>query len=299
MWSRTLRLALLIALLSLLPAVHHCSAAPAPDRIRIASWNVLNLYPSTPVANRAHVIAQYDIVALQEVRSPARLDDLRAAVEEETGVPWKALVSKRVGKGDAYEYYTFLYRTDRVQEVKRPRGIYPQSSSRSFSRPPFYATFRAGQFDFTLITVHVTFATPESKRTKEVQRLKNVWVYVQSRDPDENDVLLMGDFNRNRPTHAAFAPLRDELKLAHLITGDNTTFTTYSSGTDSVGGAWYDNIWADSGYTGREYTGRSGIDYTYKRFYTRDRHPHLKVRKTISDHCPVWAEFSTAGPDDD
>jgi len=299
MWSRTLRLALLIALLSLLPAVHHCSAAPAPDRIRIASWNVLNLYPSTPVANRAHVIAQYDIVALQEVRSPARLDDLRAAVEKETGVPWKAVVSRKVGKGNAAEYYAFLYRTDRVQEVKGPRGIYPQSSARSFSRPPFYATFKSGQFDFTLVTIHVTFATPESKRTEEVQRLKNVWLYVQSRDQKENDLLLMGDFNRNRPTHAAFAPLRDELKLAHLITGDNTTFTTYGTRKDSVGAAWYDNIWADSGYTGREYTGRSGIDYTYKHFYTRDPHPHLKVRKTISDHCPVWAAFSTAGPDDD
>ncbi|MFB3882516.1 MAG: endonuclease/exonuclease/phosphatase family protein [Armatimonadota bacterium] len=299
MWSRTLRLALLVAFLSVVPVSHYSPAAPPAGTIRIASWNVLNLYPDTPFANRARVIAQYDIVALQEVKSLARLDDLRAAVEKQTGAPWKAAVSRKVGKGDAYEYATFLYRSDRVQEVKGPRGVYPQSSSRSFSRSPFYATFRAGQFDFTLITVHVTFATPESKRTREVQRLKNVWLYVQSRDPKENDLLLMGDFNRNRPTHAAFAPLRDELKLAHLIAGDNTTFTTYSNRSNQVGAAWYDNIWMDAGYTGREYAGHSGIDYTYKRFYTHDPHPHLKVRTTISDHCPVWAEFSTAGPDDD
>jgi endonuclease/exonuclease/phosphatase family metal-dependent hydrolase len=299
MWTRARRLALLVAVLSLVPVSHYCPAAASADSIRVASWNVLSLNATTSVGNRAHVIAQYDIVALQEVESRAGLKRLRLAVEKETGVPWRTVVSRKVGKGNAAEYYAFLYRADRVQEVKGARGVYPQSNARNFSRPPFYATFRAGQFDFMLVTIHVTFATPESKRTKEVQRLKNVWLYVQSLDSDENDLLLMGDFNRNRPTHAAFAPLRDELKLAHLIAGDNTTFTTYGTSTDSVGAAWYDNIWTDSGYSGREYTGHSGIDYTYKRFYTRDPHPHLKVRTTISDHCPVWAEFSTAGPDDD
>jgi len=299
MWTRARRLALLVAFLCLVSVSHHCPAAAPADSIRVVSWNVLNLNATTPVGNRAHVIAQYDIVALQEVESRAGLKRLRVAVEKETRVPWRTVVSRRVGKGNAAEYYAFLYRSDRVKEVKGPRGIYPQSSARSFSRPPFYATFRAGQFDFTLITIHVTFATPESKRTREVQRLMNVWLYVQSRDPKENDLLLMGDFNRNGPTHAAFAPLRDELKLAHLITGDDTTFTTYGTRRDRVGAAWYDNIWMDAGQTGREYAGRSGIDYTYKHFYTRYRYPHLKVRTTISDHCPVWAAFSMAGPDDD
>jgi endonuclease/exonuclease/phosphatase family metal-dependent hydrolase len=299
MRTRASHVLVLVALVSLLPVRCLCFAAASPDSVRIASWNILNLGAKTPVGNRAHVIAQYDIVALQEVESLTGLERLRAAVKKETGVPWKTVVSARVGKGNAAEYYAFLYRADRVSAIKGPLGVYPQSSATSFSRPPFYATFKAGEFDFTLITIHVTFATPTSKRTKEVQRLKNVWLYVQALDPKENDVLLMGDFNRNRPTHSAFAPLRDQLKLTYLITGDNTTFTTYGARRNKIGGSWYDNIWMDAGYTGKEYTGRAGIDYTYQHFYTRDPYPHLKVRTTISDHCPVWAVFNTAGPDDD
>jgi len=288
---------LLLALLLLCSFLPCAYADSDYSIIRIASWNVLNLGDKTSVQERADVISQFDIVALQEVESLIGLEALRATVSHLTEVPWKAVVSEKVGQGQAAEHYAFLYRTDRVQEAVGIEGCYPEVSSTDFSREPFFATFVAGNFDFTLITVHITWGCCSAERTAEVMRLADVWNYVQERDPFENDILLMGDFNRDKPTHSAFDALRS-LGATYLITGSDV-FTTYSTKPDQVGASWYDNILMDPTYTSYEYTGVSGVDYTYTRYYQDAEFPHLEVRKKISDHCPVWAEFRTDLDDDD
>jgi endonuclease/exonuclease/phosphatase family metal-dependent hydrolase len=131
----------------------------------------------------------------------------------------------------------------------------------------------------------------------DAARLADVWTYVQDLDPKENDVLLMGDFNRDKPTHPAFARLR-ALGVTNVIVGDGV-FTTLSSAAGQVGSKWYDNIWIDRRYTAREFTGRACVDPVYLRYFQNSEHPHLEVKKRISDHCPVWAEFDVSKPDDD
>lgn len=112
--------------------------------VKIASWNVLNLGDETPVQERAEIISQFDIVALQEVESLVGLEALRARVSCLTQVLWKAVVSEKVGQGKAAEYYAFLYRADRVQEAVGLQGSYPEVSPTDFSREPFFATFAVG-----------------------------------------------------------------------------------------------------------------------------------------------------------
>jgi endonuclease/exonuclease/phosphatase family metal-dependent hydrolase len=236
-------------------------------------------------------------LALQEVESLRGLEQLRVRVEALLGVPCAVVQSDKVGEGGAAEYYAFLYRTDRVNEADGPKGVYPEPFPSAFSREPFFATFQAGNFDFTLVTVHVTWGSSSAERTAEVIRLADVWEYVQQLDKDENDILLMGDFNRDKPTHYAFDPLL-ESGLLYLI-DDTGTFTTYSTSLTKVGASWYDNIWMDPQYTEHEYTGSSNVDYIHERFFQNMVHPHIEVRKRISDHCPVWAEFSTVAEDDD
>jgi endonuclease/exonuclease/phosphatase family metal-dependent hydrolase len=172
----------------------------------------------------------------------------------------------------------------------------PSGHSADFSREPFFATFKKGNFDFTLVTVHVTFATAKEINS-EVEKLADVWDHVQGLDPAENDILLMGDFNRDKPTQAAFGPLRSK-PLAWLILGDDV-FTTYSNKPKKIGANWYDNIWTDLKYTDHESTGQNGVDYTHLRYFEDAEHPHLEVRKKVSDHCPVWAVFDVSKADDD
>lgn len=281
----------------------HPSPPPPPTppeagtgTIRIASWNVLNLGEETPVDLRAQVIAQFEIVALQEIESLDGLERLIDELVEQTDEPWGETHSDLIGEGNAAEYYVYVYRDDIIDQVAGLESVYPEQDPADFSREPYFATFKAGNFDFTLITIH-TDPSPQSLTTKEVQRLATVWTHVQDLDENEQDILLMGDFNKNKPTHKAFDKL-EELGATFLVTEEGT-FTSYSTLPDKIGAKWYDNIWVDMLFTGYEYTGEHGVDYLHERFFQDEEHPHLKVRVDLSDHCPVWAEFSITKTDDD
>ena len=52
------------------------------------------------------------------------------------------------------------------------------------------------------------------------------------------------------------------------------------------------DIWSDWHCKAHEFTGRFGVDAIHLRYYQNSEHPHLEVRKRISDHCPVWAELA-------
>ena len=50
----------------------------------------------------------------------------------------------------------------------------------NFSRDPYWATFRAGEFDFSVIAVHVIWGEYGSDQRKaEVKALAEVYEYVQ------------------------------------------------------------------------------------------------------------------------
>ena len=104
-----------------------------------------------------------------------------------------------------------------------------------FIREPFYATFRAGGFDFTLITIHVIFGDGVGDRRTEGQLLDDAYRTVQDADPDEQDVILLGDFNLP-PEDSGMAEL--DAILTPMLTGE--TRTTISD--DSL----YDNFWWDT-----------------------------------------------------
>jgi len=267
------------------------TSAYAQDTITVASWNVWNLGAHSAVTDRAHVIAAFDIVALQEIEAIGGLDRLLVQVEADTRLDWAYVVSTRVGEGNAAEYYAFLYRTDRVSYVECSSGVYPEPAPDDFSREPFFATFRAGSFDFTLVTVHITWGLSASLRTAECRRLADVWAYIQDLDPDENDIILMGDFNRDKPTHSAFSDLKD-LGLEVLVTKTGTR-TTY--GRTLSGGSWYDHMWIDPDFTSVEWTRQAGIGTPGNDSAGEGCTQELKG---ISDHCPVWAIFSTTTDDD-
>ena len=263
----------------------------ADQSVIIASWNVENLGANTGVQEQAEIIRQFDIVALQEIEKIEGLDNLLARVETITGFDWEYVVSPSVGNGRAAEFYAFIFRTDRVAYVKDSKGTYPEPMQDDFSREPFFATFRAGKFDFTLITVHVTWGRLPSLRTAECQRLQSVWCYVQNLNPKESDLILLGDFNRDRPTHSAFDQLW-QMGIRPVLTeaGTRTTF-----GRTATGGSWYDHIWINPEHTGTELTDEIGVGTPGENSYGGGCASSFEG---VSDHCTIWAIFDTTNDDD-
>ena len=76
-----------------------------------------------------------------------------------------------------------------------------------FMRDPYWATFRAGEFDFSVIAVHVIWGERVAQRKAEVRALADVYKYVQAANGAEEDVLLVGDFNRNPTDTESYRPI--------------------------------------------------------------------------------------------
>jgi len=281
----------LLAGLLTLAAARLLTQAVGSDEVVIASWNVRNLGDASDVQSRAAVIGEFDIVALQEVESEEALSDLVEALSDRSGYEWRSVVSPRMGEGGFAEFYAFVYRAERVQFLKGSQAIYPAPEPGDFVREPFFATFRAGVFDFTLVTVHVVWGDSTSPRATECRRLVSVWDRIQGLDPSEDDLILLGDFNRDSPTNIAFDLLKT-IGVVPLLTASGTR-TTF--GTTAGGGYWYDNIWIDPRFTAAEWTGKVGAGSRLANTYGTGCSEQLRG---ISDHCPVWAVFATEVDDD-
>ena len=191
-----------------------------------------------------------------------------------------------MGRG-VKERYAFLYKPS-VVSVIRSGELYPDAADGKddFIRDPYWATFQAGGFDFSIIAVHVIWGKKVAARKSEVRALADVYRYVQEANGTEDDVLLVGDFNRNPTDMDAYSRILSIPSMTRLF-----DFPEKSHIKDS---SLYDNIFFQRDAV-TEYLGRSGIDkFDETDFGNDDKAANLAV----SDHRPVWAVFSIETDDD-
>ena len=194
--------------------------------------------------------------------------------------------SPAVGRG-VKERYAFLYRSKLVSVVRQGE-LYPDTADGKddFIRDPYWATFRAGEFDFSVIAVHVIWGERVAQRKAEVKALADVYRYVQEANGAEEDVLLVGDFNRNPTDADAYSRIMTIPSMTRLF-----DFPQKSHIKDT---SLYDNIFFQKDHF-TEYLNRSGIDrFDETDFGNDDKAANLAV----SDHRPVWAVFSIEIDDD-
>src|SRR5215212_7819555 len=171
-------------------------AASGPSNIRIATWNLRKFserqgagqYPPDLV-EIAKIIkaAQFDLIAIQEVQREGQIvEKLRRQLNE----PWRHVVSDRTGNN---ERYAFLYRGDRVEMVDGSARLILEPQTAVFDRAPFTASFRAGQFDFVLLTVHLSY-TDHARRASEASALAALARQIVD-GGTEKDLIVLGDFN--------------------------------------------------------------------------------------------------------
>jgi endonuclease/exonuclease/phosphatase family metal-dependent hydrolase len=254
----------------------------AGPTIRIATWNLKKFsdggeQPPDLVEIAAIIKAeQFDLVAIQEVQRDGQIvEKLRRQLNE----PWRHVVSPRTGSN--FERFAYLWRSDRVDIVDGSARLAAGPGTEVFDRKPYVARFRAGEFDFMLAQVHLSFGNV-GRRSSEVSALA-ILAKKMVGEEGERDVILLGDFNeqRGRPNLQLF----DAQGWRRL----NLEATNLSS-TEI-----YDNVIIDPAAT-KEWAGRVGlVRFDETRYDNDDR----AAAEMVSDHRPVWAEFMIAGPDDD
>lgn len=145
-----------ILAISLIP-VAGCREAHNPSRqeigsIKIASFNIRvfsnNSRDDEELGYIADILEKYDLIAIQELRDEEVLKRT-VVILENRGKEYEYEISDKVGRA-VKERYGFLYRKGIVKKVNEGR-LYEEEND-EFIRQPFYATFKAKNFDFTLIT---------------------------------------------------------------------------------------------------------------------------------------------------
>ena len=264
----------------------HDSSRRNTDSIKIASFNIRvfssNSRDDEELGYIVDVLEKYDVIAVQELRDEEALERTVAMLGNR-GKEYEYEISEKVGRR-VKELYGFLYRKGIVRKVTEGR-LYEEEND-EFIREPFYATFKAGNFDFTLITIHVLYGSSKAERRPEVKKLATVYQKIQDEDPAEQDIILLGDFNFP-PTDEGFDNLKSISTMTSLIAPPSKTTITDTS--------LYDNFWFQQEYV-REYAGESGVDRFDEAMFSNDDH---KAKLAVSDHRPVWAKFDTGRPDDD
>ena len=257
--------------------------------LRLAAWNIRIMSHKSrsdaELMEIARTLADYDFIAIVELRDEAVLKRTQRILSQ-MGKMYDYQFSPAVGRG-VKERCAFLYKKERVSVI-RPGELYPDAADGKddFSRDPYWATFRAGEFDFSVIAVHVIWGERVAQRKAEVKALADVYKYVQAANGDEDDVLLVGDFNRNPTDKEAYSRIMTIPSMTRLF-----QFPQKSHIRDS---SLYDNIFFQKDYL-TEYLNKSGIDrFDETDFGNNDKAANLAV----SDHRPVWAVFSIEIDDD-
>jgi endonuclease/exonuclease/phosphatase family metal-dependent hydrolase len=260
--------------------------APAPlgttqETIRVASFNIQVFGSSKSekvhvMETLARITRQFDVVAVQEIRSRSQ-DILPRFVEliNSADRHYDYVIGPRLGRTSSKEQYAFVFDRATV-EVDRVNMYTVADPDDLLHRPPLVAAFRVRgpppdkAFTFTLINVH----TDPDEVDQELNVLDDVFRLVQNDGRAEDDVIMLGDFNA------------DDQHLGELGQLTSLTCAIIGRSTNTRGTRQYDNlVFSDQATT--EFTGRAGV-LDFMRQYNLSMEQALEV----SDHLPVWAEFS-------
>ena len=171
-----------------------------PESLVIGSWNIRAFEEGMPRMDEsyhyiAEIISNFDVCAIQEVKGD--LKPLRR-LQDLLGPKWEFFVSDvSIHKGGNRERMAFVYNTNRVffrnqiGEIVLPKE--ELINGEQVARSPFFASFQAGWFKFSLCSAHIVFGDDLGLRADEIERITEVLV---GRAKKEDQVhIFLGDMN--------------------------------------------------------------------------------------------------------
>ncbi|OXG04523.1 endonuclease/exonuclease/phosphatase family protein [Flavobacterium araucananum] len=248
------------------------------SQTKILSWNLENFGKSKSESELnfiASTIADYDIVAIQEVvagyggaQAVAKL----ANILNEKGSKWDYTISNPTS-GTSYktERYAFIWKTSKVK--LKGNAWLEKKYTVEIDREPFFGTFEINKRTITLVNFHAI--TKKKQPETEIKYFK----FLPAEYPTLN-LVFMGDFNCPQ-SHSVFNPLK-QMGYSPVFQNQKTTLKQKCQGLNCLASE-FDNIFYKT--NSLKYI-NSGIIPFYSKFDS------LKAARKISDHIPIWFEFS-------
>lgn len=306
-----------------------------PDSLIIGSWNIKHFdggRPRLPESFHyiAEVIDHFDICALQEIKNGWAIEK----VMELLGSDWDYFIndSSDVGRGN-HERMAYLYNTKKVRfrnligeltfDQRTLTGVEP------VSRTPFFASFKAGWFRFTLCSAHIV-SKDEAGRPSRAEEISLITKELAARAEKEREIyIFLGDMNTDNRQHEAFKMFAQNGFDVPDFPPSNSTGEKFFdliafAGPDNVSKRlrhnvfdFFDSVFTDAEHSDYEDLAKVmrnrtlGDPYEYWRFHRESRdmiadgtdqlpgyedwENYYKRWRTdeMSDHFPVWIELET------
>jgi len=249
----------------------------AKSSVKLMTWNLFNFGKSktdVEIAFFAKQMKEYDVVAVQEISTGNYGAKAVAKLADElnrTGSKWDYVISETTS-GDGSERYAFLWKSSRLKLSGKP--WLEQTLESEIDREPFLARFEFSGKKFLLATIH---AVPKEKHPQtECELLSKLSPHYPS-----DNLMIMGDFNLSQKDDA-FDGLKNS-GFEPSITDQKTSLKMKGSTDGDHLANEYDNIFFEINAFRKI---KSGVLDFSKEFNT------LHEARTISDHIPVYLEFS-------
>jgi len=266
------------------PASDPMAAPPARSTgtIRVASFNI-QVFGTTKSSKPhvmdilARIVRRFDVVAVQEIRSLDQ-DVIPNFVEliNSSGVRYDYVIGPRLGRTHCKEQYAFIFDMTTI-EVDRTWLHTVKDPDDLLHREPLVGSFRVRgppaeeAFTFSLVNIH----TDPDEAEEEVNALAQVYPAVRDDGRQEDDVIILGDLNVDDKHLGQLGQISGMTWVISNNTPTNVAMTKQ-----------YDNIVFHREAT-NEFTGLGGV-FDFLRDYNMTR----DAAEEVSDHLPVWAEFS-------
>jgi endonuclease/exonuclease/phosphatase family metal-dependent hydrolase len=278
--------------------------------LNLATWNIRDFGKKRRKKASIHYIAeilnQFDLIGITELRD--NVSDLYRVMEI-LGRYWRVVYSDySMDRGGNRERVAYLYDKRAVAFTGLAAEADPPRKKRTVKvnkkkvkeyvplitwwRSPFIASFRAGDFDFILITAHIRWdkSGGETSRKRALKLLAD-WVAKRRKEKNviDKDIIVMGDFNIPKIDDELFKAVTNTgLKVPKALRGKH--------GSNLVKDKRYDQILHFPNYT-KCFTDKGGV----LDFYHGDHHPLFRGEKMtkgdftyqISDHLPLWVQLDT------
>jgi len=265
---------------------------PEEPTIKVAAFNIqifgrAKREKEDVMAILVNITRQFDLVLIQEIRdssettAPLFLD----MINDAEGPEYAYVRSPRLGRTTSKEAYAYFYNTETVTYAEGSDRVYNDTDD-VFEREPYIATFSSGGFDFTLVGIH----TKPDDAPQEIGNLTLVIASILAADPDEADIIILGDlnadgsyFNEDATSNPLQAP-----EYHWTVTDEMDTMTKTDWTYDRI-------ILLDATYSHEYLDASTQVYYFDLALGIVDE----EFVWDVSDHYPVYAKFATDLEDDD
>lgn len=293
--------------------VHRGIPEKRPDNMLLASWNLCNLgdvnqqRQTSDLALMAEILRPFDLIAVQEIKDDFR--QFRDLVHL-MGPQFDFMITDKAGND---ERLGFIFDTNRVQRLQLVGELVVRPDKKAwlkvryknkqylakftgFNRNPYIASFRSGQFAFTLTNVHILYGRGRPgylRRVAEVYKLAS-WAHKRVTEKYErtfdHDIILIGDFNIPKATTT------DAVGKQLMRYGMHLTLYGSQTGSNLAGTDHFDQIAFHPGHTGAKFNRVSGVFDFDKALFSvihQGHNQHFKKFTSyhISDHRLIWSEW--------